>query len=389
MKSIFFLMKYPTCLPETLTRKFDGQMNACIRLGYEVSYLAWNGTAFELVCKNTGEKRHVLNTVQSLPRERYYHTLYFIDMYRAAIKVLGMRTFDKLYIRFLPTFPPAVRFMKLAKKKRITIIQELPTYLGKGNDDGSVQPSFVRRVALKMCNAYARLAQRRVDLFTVIGVDADGSLYGKPAMNINNGIDVTVISLREPKPQDDAIHLLLLASMCDWHGYDRMIAALDAYRGDEKIILHFVGNDGDGSLAKWREMAQASGASEQIIFHGAVYGKELDEFIDRMDLGVSSLGMYRIGLETSTVMKGREYMARGLPFVYACDDPTIEKGQPHALQVANDDTLIDMAQVAVFARRMRASERVPENMHEYARTHMSWEMEFERILKAADGEACR
>lgn len=384
MKSIFFLMKYPTCVPETLKRKFNGQMNACIQLGYEAWYLEWDGAAFQLVCMNTGEKQHVMNTTQKLPKEKYYHTLYFIDMYRAAIKVLGMRTFDKLYIRFLPTFPPAVRFMKLAKKKGVNIIQEIPTYLGQGNDDGSVQPSFVRRVALKVSNAYARLAQRKVDLFTVIGVDAGGKLYGKPALNINNGIDVTAISLRSYQPQEDGIHMLLLASMCDWHGYDRMITALQNYKGDEKIILHFAGNDGDGSLAKWQQLAEGM---ENVIFHGGVYGEELDALISRMDLGVSSLGLYRIGLELGTVMKGREYMARGLPFIYAGEDPTIEKGHPYAVQVANNDSLIDMEEVVAFAKRVRRETDAAQSMREYARRHMSWEMEFERILAAADGGA--
>lgn len=384
MKSIFFLMKYPTCVPETLKRKFNGQMNACIQLGYEAWYLEWDGAAFKLVCMNTGEKQHVMNTTQKLPKEKYYHTLYFIDMYRAAIKVLAMRTFDKLYIRFLPTFPPAVHFMKLAQKKGVNIIQEIPTYLGQGNDDGSVQPSFVRRVALKVSNAYARLAQRRVDLFTVIGVDAGGKLYGKPALNINNGIDVTAISLRSYQPQEDGIHMLLLASMCDWHGYDRMITALQNYKGDEKIILHFAGNDGDGSLAKWQQLAEGM---ENVVFHGGVYGEELDALISRMDLGVSSLGLYRIGLKLGTVMKGREYMARGLPFIYAGEDPTIEKEHPYAVQVPNNDSLIDMEEVVAFAERVRQETDAAQSMREYARRHMSWEMEFERILAAADGGA--
>ena len=382
MKSIFFLMKYPTCVPETLKRKFNGQMNACIQLGYEAWYLEWDGKAFWLVCVNSGERRHVLNTTQKLGLEKYYHTLYFIDMYRAAIKVLGMRSFDKMYIRFLPTFPPAVRCMKLAKRRGVTVIQELPTYLGQGNDDGSVQPSLARRVALKVSNAYARLAQRSVDFFTVIGVDAGGRLYGKPAMNINNGIDVTAIRQREYQPQDDALHMLLLASMCDWHGYDRMITALQSYQGDEKIILHFAGNDGDGSLAKWKQLAEGM---ENVVFHGGVYGDELDGLINSMDLGVSSLGLYRIGLELGTVMKGREYMARGLPFVYAGEDPTIEKGHPHAMQVANDDSLIDMERVIDFAKRMRQEKNAADGMREYAREHMSWEMEFERIFNAVDG----
>ena len=299
MKSIFFLMKYPTCVPETLIRKFNGQMNACIQLGYEAWYLEWNGEAFHLVCVNTGDKRHVMNTTQKLPKEKYYHPLYFIDMYRAAIRAVGMQKFDKLYIRFLPTFPPAVRFVRLAKKKGITIIQEIPTYLGKGNDDGSDQPSLVRRVGLRLSNAYAQLAQKKMDFFTIIGVDAKGTFAGTPAMNINNGIDVTANSLRSYQPQEDGIHMLLLASMCDWHGYDRVITALQNYKGNEKIILHFAGNDGDGSLAKWKQLAEGM---ENVIFHGGVYGDELDELINRMDLGVSSLGLYRIGLELGTVL---------------------------------------------------------------------------------------
>lgn len=381
MKSIFFLMKYPTCVPETLIRKFNGQMNACIQLGYEAWYLEWNGETFQLVCMNTGEKKHVMNTTQKLPREKYYHTLYFIDMYRAAIKAIGMQRFDQLYIRFLPTFPPAVRFVKLAKKKKITIIQEIPTYLGKGNDDGSDQPSLVRRVGLKVCNAYAQLAQRKMDFFTIIGVDAKGTFAGKPAMNINNGIDVTAISLRSYQPQEDAIHMLLLASMCDWHGYDRMITALKNYKGDEKIILHFAGNDGDGSLAKWQQMAEGM---ENVIFHGGVYGDDLDKLINGMDLGVSSLGLYRIGLELGTVMKGREYMARGLPFAYAVDDPSVPEDSRFCIRLANDDSAIDMETLVAFAKQTKQQPDIPALMREYAQAHMSWQGTFAKILEKVE-----
>ncbi|MDD5897367.1 MAG: glycosyltransferase [Clostridia bacterium] len=384
MKSLFFLMKYPTCVPETLKRKFNGQMNACMRLGYEAWYLEWDGTGFDLVCRNTGQRRRVMNTTRALPRETYYHTLYFVDMYRAAIRALGMHAFQLMYIRFLPTFPPAVRFVKLAKKRGITLVQEIPTYLGQGNGDGSVQPGLARRVGLRLSNAYARLAQRHVDFFTVIGENAGGRLYGKPAMNIHNGIDVGAIPLRSYQPRQDGLHLLLLASMCDWHGYDRMIDALRRYRGSETITLHFAGNDGDGSLAKWRELAREQGLEDRVCFHGAVYGQELDELVNGMDLGISSLGLYRIGLSVGTVMKGREYMARGLPFVYAGEDPAIAKDHPFALQVPNDDSPIEMEDVAAFALRVRATADAAQRMREYAQQNMSWETEFERILSAVD-----
>ena len=126
-----------------------------------------------------------------------------------------------------------------------------------------------------------------------------------------------------------------------------------------------------------------------MVFHGGVYGDDLDRMINSMDLGVSSLGLYRIGLELGTVMKGREYMARGLPFVYAGEDPTIEAGHPHAVQVPNSDAPIDMEEIVAFAKRMRAEKDAAQSMREYARSHMSWEMEFERIFDAVDGGARR
>ena len=48
MNKILFIMKYPTCLDENLKRKFNGQMNACIQLGYEVWFIEWNGKYFFL-----------------------------------------------------------------------------------------------------------------------------------------------------------------------------------------------------------------------------------------------------------------------------------------------------------------------------------------------------
>jgi len=46
---------------------------------------------------------------------------------------------------------------------------------------------------------------------------------------------------------------------------------------------------------------------------------------------------------------------------------------------------IDMEEIAAFAKRVRTEKNAAESMREYARKHMSWEMEFERILNAVDG----
>ena len=90
-----------------------------------------------------------------------------------------------------------------------------------------------------------------VDLYTLIGEDGGGTLRGRPAMNIVNGVDVR-LPLHVPRTGDPAVRLLALASMSGWHGYDRILRSLAAYRGDADVRVEFAGGDGDGSLGKWK-----------------------------------------------------------------------------------------------------------------------------------------
>ena len=136
-------MKYPTCVAETLKRKFDGQMNACLKLGYKVWYIKWDGKAFYLVNRENDESRLLIRTKLFMSREKYYHTLYFVDMYRAAVKALSYVNFDCIYMRAMPVFPPIKRLVKLIKNKGIFFIREIPTYLSGDKQEKNLKLTFV------------------------------------------------------------------------------------------------------------------------------------------------------------------------------------------------------------------------------------------------------
>lgn len=379
--NILFLMKYPTCLPETLKRKFDGQMNACINLGNTVWYIEWDGARFLLVNKSTGEKTELLRVKPVLSLEKYYHTLFFIDLYRAANKALRICKFECVYMRSMPVFPPLGRFARNLEKNGIFFIDEIPTFLANNKKEVRETDGLIRKLGTKASSALASTVQKHVNLFTAIGDDTHGTLHNKPAMNIDNGISVSTIPTRCPDLVDDTLNFLLLASMCFWHGYDRIITSLKTYSGDKKIKFHFVGNDGDGSLAKWKALASDLAVDEYVEFHGAIYGEALDEFINTMDVGIGSLGLYRNGLETASILKAREYMSRGLPFVYSGTDPMIDETLPYVMRVSNDDSNIDIKALAEFAEKTRTLNNVPEEMRKYAKSNMSWETQFERTFE--------
>ena len=98
----------------------------------------------------------------------------------------------------------------------------------------------------------------------------------------------------------------------------------------------------------------------------------LDALIARCDVGVGSLGMYRFGITQGMTLKLREYMARGLPFLSAVEDPALPDDPAFALRVPNDDTPIDMAQVVAFGKNAKRDADVSRRMRAHAMETMSW-----------------
>ena len=127
--------------------------------------------------------------------------------------------------------------------------------------------------------------------------------------------------------------------------------------------------------------------ADRVVFHGELHGEALDRVAARCDIGVGGLGLHRKGQYRSMTLKLREYMARGLPFVYAVDDPSLPEDPAVCLRLANDESPIDLAELAAFARRAQADEETPARMRAYAESHMSWRGVLARCWKGWESNA--
>jgi glycosyltransferase involved in cell wall biosynthesis len=373
MPSILFLMKYPLHRQDNLKRKFDGQMEAARALGWNAYCIGWDAQGMYLL--NNGERQLLRKNALAGVRG-YDHTKIFSDLMKAASEALYRVPVDVLYLRYMPTFPSALKTVRQLKTNGGKLVVEYPTFpVAQEN-----YRFFFRRKVFRYTDGVMEKIHPMVDLYTLIGEDGGGTLRGRPAMNIVNGVDAR-LPMHAPRTADPAVRLLALASMSGWHGYDRILRSLAAYQGDIDVRIEFAGGDGDGSLAKWRLLTDELHLQDRVTFHGPLYGETLEELITACDLGVGSLGMFRYGLQQGMTLKVREFMARGLPFISAVFDPALPDGRGFFLQVINDETPIEMAEIVSFARQVKADAALPNAMREYAEQHLSWHSMMAKIFE--------
>lgn len=377
MKSILFIMRYPLHQKYHLKQKFDGQMSACVNLGYQVYHIAYDNKKVYFVDYNTGDKK-VVGKVHFGKYKKYRNSFGFFDLFAALKKIAVNNQFDYAYMREKTVNWTAVKAVNIMRQKGCKLIIEITSY----NNKEEILSSL-RKIIMKVAGKWDKQLRNITDMYTAIGPDCGGKINGRPAMNIENGINADTIPLREYEPQEE-IHLLALASMRSWHAYDRLLRGMANYSGTHKVIIDFVGANYDGSLSEWQDLANELHINENVVFHGPKFGDELTEMFKIADAGIATLGLHRTGITVGSVLKTREYMVRGLPFVYGYEDLSIPNDYPYALQIPANEEPVDIDEVVNWLLGFRNQPEIAKKMREYAQKHMSWEVILQKVFAKAD-----
>jgi hypothetical protein len=125
-----------------------------------------------------------------------------------------------------------------------------------------------------------------------------------------------------------------------------------------------------------------------FIFHGHKVGRELDEIFEHCQLAISSLAWHRVGVDRHSNLKTREYMARGIPFLYAGIDDQIPDDFKYACRVSSDEKPIDAEALIKFANKMSMDEHCSVKMQSYAVQRMSWSVALLPVIEYIKSEYC-
>ena len=114
------------------------------------------------------------------------------------------------------------------------------------------------------------------------------------------------------------------------------------------------------------------------MFHGFLYGKELDKVYDDSDIGIGALGLYKSGISEGTGIKAVEYCVRGLPIIVP-DDYGF-RNKYFVLKVSNNDMSINMEDIIGFYDSLQNKDYISD-MHNYAVENYSWDKVLEPVIR--------
>lgn len=347
-------------------------MSAMKNLGYDVYFLAYDNRSYYLI---HNDEKKPLKRIFATHSFVFHHILSYICLYLSVLKVLRMfewNKYDYAYIRSMPR----EFFWKRMKKEMwnlgMKIIVENPTYMSKGAEE----PMFYIRFLNTVLKIFGK--DKYTTLYTLIGDKTEGCFNGTPAINIDNGIDVDLFEPRTPISHT-GINFIAVGNIAYWHGFDRIIKGLASFK-EEDIHLYLVGPDGDGSLSQCMRLAEKMEISHLVHAVGPKFGEELTSLLNKCDVAFASLAISRKKLESASSLKNREYCARGIPFVFASEDPVLSQHpMEFVMQIPDDETPVPIKKVISFSKGLPNNE-APSIMRRYAEEYMTWESQFKKVF---------
>ncbi len=294
-----------------------------------------------------------------------------------------------IYARcFMNANPFLVRFFKKIRKAGIHAVTEIPTY---PYDQELRTFYWVQRMELKVDQLFRDRLYKYMDAMVTFS-DAK-EIFGQCTINISNGVDFDSIPIHEVKSQESgvgsdksALHLIGVAEIHPWHAFDRVVAGIGEYYRRCKsecmecrdVYFHIVGGVHPHHMKQYfNPLIEKYHLHDKIIFHGTLFGKELDEVFNQCQFAIGSLGRHRSGITVIKTLKNREYATRGIPFIYSEQDSDFDH-QPYIVKAPADETPIDIQQIIDF---MADFKMAPEDIRKTVEP-LQWKYQMKKVVDA-------
>jgi glycosyltransferase involved in cell wall biosynthesis len=343
--------------PKTLgvQNKQMDQQSAFIELGLECD--AYYHRKGKIIRRGVDNKESVIATL-TYKRNRFNLKDFFSELANQIV----VSSYNKFYIRY----PIATgSFLKFLKQQKTFTVIEVPTYPFKAEWVG------LQRLYLPVANYFQSQLKKYCQHLVHFGEEKE--LFGIPTINIANGINPEKYPLSIGS-KSEGLKMIAVGNFGYWHGLDRLIEGM-AMSADKNIKLKIVG---EGSIIPdWKELVSKHKLDKQVEFYPFTNGEELDQLFNQADIGIGTLAIHRKGVKINSSIKHREYVARGLPFVYAGEDKDFVDCD-FALRVEESEEIISVDKLMQWRETLRVS---VNRISEYANNKLSWTSKLSTVVE--------
>lgn len=302
---------------------------------------------------------------------------FFISLIRTKSEIVMIRFSDLVF----PAVFFAMLFLRMRGRK-IIIDVPTPRAIGLKEFDSAIK-IFPVRIARKLWTVVSG-PWVLYPAHIIIQYADEGKWFcfgiKNKTVKLGNGILIAdELPLIETSWPDATLKLIAVAQVSKWHGYDRVINALvEVNKLDLPYAVSFtIVGDGD-ELSNLKAIVRKHGLEEQVFFTGMLLGENLNSAFQNAHIGVASLGLYRIGLQDASVLKAREYVARGLSIICAGADPDFDDASEFRFEVENNDSVDGLIQLlSSFENKKLIS---PSVARSYAHKKLSLESKLSRVI---------
>ena len=283
---------------------------------------------------------------------------------------------ELVYARcFQNASPWLIRLFRQLKTAGIHAVTEIPTY---PYDDEFKTFSRQQRWELKIDQMFRNRLYQYMDAMVTFS-DAR-EIFGQRTINISNGVDFDTIPLLAPAARGAgaALHMIGVAEVHPWHAFDRVMAGMGEYQGTLPVYFHVVGGVHPFHMEHdFKPIIERYGLQDRVIFHGTLFGRQLDDVFNQCQFAIGSLGRHRSGITVIKTLKNREYATRGIPFIYSEEDSDFDQ-QPYVLKAPADESPIDIQQIIDF---MAGFTMRPEEIRKTVE-HLTWKIQMQKVVDA-------
>lgn len=333
------------------------------------------------ITKHINSKRNAAHLIRNL--------LPFFSQQYFDTKNIQWQNYQFAYIRKGAVLDKSV--VELLKKARklnpsIKIILEIPTYPYLDEFTGLVKLDIwmkEKRWTKKLAGYVDR----------IVTYSDDKEIFGIPCINISNAYEFNRVPQRQfTKITNEApLQLIGVATLCFYHGYDRLIEGLKTYYESNEVSkeVQFI-LVGDGPVLKdYHRLVEEYNLSPFVMLSGKKDLSELDQYYQNADIGIDSLGRHRSGVTYNSSLKGKEYLAKGLPIVSGVKTDLDDRDVPFYYRVPNDDTPIDIAEIVHWYEQLtreKEKQKLSEEIYTYGKSNFTFPVTFSPVINYLKGD---